>query len=179
MPRKYVVQFVDEIGIPYVRTICANGKLGKALTCIALQGDYAHYEHDPDIADHFLLDGEGDYNPIQGLKELKKRKMKIRKINKKIAVDCEDYKEFNDIIKQGEDFWMVPNPQTNELKTYKYRYVAIIKKPGSWGGFDTMVQVVDYKGRVEDLSTWHFQSRYNNIYLEQPMCELTGIVDED
>ena len=178
MPRKYVVQFVDYIGVPYVRTICANGKLGKALTCIAQQADYSVYEHDPDIADHFLLDGSGDYNPIKGLKEMKKRKTKIRRLNKKKQLDFDDEDDFAKQIKAGTTFWLVDNPQMEDLCNYKYIFKGIKKVKSSWGGTEVWVSVENNKGRDEDLSTWRFNSYHSNIYLEQPICELTGVIDD-
>ncbi|NVM33952.1 MAG: hypothetical protein HWN81_00050 [Candidatus Lokiarchaeota archaeon] len=188
LPRKYVVQYVDAIGVPYVRTICANGKLGKVLTCIASQSELTHYEHDPDIADHFLLDSDGDeYNPIKELREVKERQTAIRKVNKNnaVSIDCNRtdtvkiFETLKSIMKEGKEFWLVSKPQQLALKHHYFRWGGVQVKAGfgDWGGYGFNVVVKNHEDKPMKLPIEMFVTY--RLYFTKPICELTGTIEDE
>ena len=69
--KKFIVVYVDEFGVPYVKHIRVDGTFGSP-TCLGYVNDCAMFEHDPDYADHILLHGEDTpYDPLGSYKESK------------------------------------------------------------------------------------------------------------
>ena len=178
-PRKYMVVHVDKLGIPYVKKIKADGELGIQLNCVAKFGEDT-FQHDPDFVDYCLLRDDGkEYDPNEGLGELRERKKKIRKKNKKLRLNMKDRslaKQLLQNIKQGTRVWRVPNSPDKPLKEYEYTTGKWKKGIGSWGddGLELYKRgkktsyCIDVDQISRDSWSWH------NIYLKRPICELEG-----
>lgn len=106
--KKYVVVYIDDYGLVYVKTILSKGVLSKNTHCITSKFLLStHYVHAPEIAESILLDQE--YDPIKEMVTTKSEKDKIRRYNKSVSLGkmCEiDFIHFVARCNKGDKLWL-------------------------------------------------------------------------
>lgn len=70
--KKFVVVHVDEYGVPYVKHVKVDGKLGGILCLASNNFQMSRFEPDPEQMEHIILDNQDEFDPLASHKERKK-----------------------------------------------------------------------------------------------------------
>lgn len=102
--RRFLVIHVDHnTNASFYKEVMENGKLDKELACticledIGYRGDMSYFEVDPSFVDAVIFGEEFDLSGL--LKEEKKRKTRLIKMNRSTAVTFDNLKDVNNFIR--------------------------------------------------------------------------------
>jgi len=195
-PRKYKVVHIDEYGVPFLKCIKTNGKLGNELICVAeLDPSYSFFKVDPDFVEHTILAEEGqEFNANDRLKEVKRQRRTIQKQNQKMRVKVSSIEEADEFLKQlkvNDKLWVGNKGFDDEahkrelvVKSVTYVKISALGKMGIWLSKEAehellnsqivAFNVIECTGGTTN-SNWYskhlspFDILNSYIYLKQPL----------
>jgi len=151
--KRYLVVHVDEItNASFYKEVMENGKLDKELGCtvcfddIGYRGNISFFEVDPSFVDAVIFGEEFDLSEL--LKEEKKRKTRLVKMNRSTAVTFDNLKDVNNFIKS-----LSPNDMlyyhSNDKETFNDNdFISLkLKKPRK-AKFNTYAQTRRYRRHI-------------------------------
>ena len=111
LPYKYVYVFENELGVGYIRRLSVNGRkfVERPLCVTEFDPDQTRFSLDPEYADHMLLSAEDEeFDTKTRYADAKKKREKIHRQNKKIAVPLPDEAAalaWMQTLKVGDQLW--------------------------------------------------------------------------
>lgn len=108
---KYVYVFENELGVGYIRRISVNGRkfVDKATCVTEFDPDQTRFVLDPEYADHMLLaDADAEFDAKSRYDEIKKKREKINRQNKKLRIPLETRElalAWVKTLKVGDQIW--------------------------------------------------------------------------
>jgi len=151
--RRYLVVHVDEVtNASFYKEVMENGKLDKELSCtvcfddIGYRGTMSFFEVDPSFIDAVIFGEEFDLSGL--LKEEKKRKTRLVKMNRSTAVTFDNLKDVNQFIRS-----LSPNDMlyyhSNDKETFNNNdFISLkLKKPRK-AKFNTYAQTRRFRRHI-------------------------------
>lgn len=69
--KKYIVVHVDKHGVPYIKHMKVNGKLGGIICMAAIDFRSSKFQLDPDHMEHIMMGEQREFDPLERYKEKK------------------------------------------------------------------------------------------------------------
>lgn len=168
LPYKYVYVFENKLGVGYIRRLSVNGKKFVDVPICVLNFDPAktRFSLDPEYADHILLSpDEADFDAKSRYAEIKKRRERIHRKNKKARLYFSDAQACNEWLKSlniGDKLWRGSNLGNIGKEPMHVHKVYVDKNPDlSWLQVLSSPNGYPYKQNVKQLMG-------SNIFTSRP-----------